>query len=116
MVQNRLGVKQGCVLSPLLLMIVINVVLQNANSKGVKLSKSKKLSDVEFAENLTLLDEDKASLQEFFNRVIDRTKKLGMNVNVKETKCMVAYSDQPPKIFHTGDRVEQVSCFDTLTV
>ena len=56
------GVKQGCVLSPLLFIIVFDFTLQNANSKGVRLSNSKQLSDIEFVDNLTLLDKDKASL------------------------------------------------------
>ncbi|KAK2703327.1 hypothetical protein QYM36_018177, partial [Artemia franciscana] len=62
--------------------------------------------DVEFADDLTLLDEDKASLQEFFNRVTDRAEKVGLHVYVKKTNRMAVGSDQPLEIFYKGKRVE----------
>ena len=107
-------IKRGCVLSPLLIIIVIDFILRNSNSKGLRLSNLKQLSYVGFADDLTLLDEDKASLQEFFNRITDRSEKAGLHVNAKKKKCMAVCSDQPLEILHKGERVEQVSCFQYL--
>ena len=102
-----------CAVSPPFI-IVITFIFRNTNGKEVRISNSKQLSDIEFADDLTLLDEDKASLQEFFNSAIDQAEKEGLNINVKKTKCMAVFTNQPLEIFHKDERVKQVSCFRYL--
>ena len=56
------GVKQGCVLSPFLFVIVMDYILRQSSGCGVKIS-SRQISDLDFADDVVLLEEAKQRLQ-----------------------------------------------------
>ena len=85
------GVRQGCVLSPLLFNIFLadlQGILDN-NGDNVKLSKTSTISCLLWADDILMLSESKAGLQaklDALEKYCDTNK---LSVNTKKTQCMI---------------------------
>ena len=60
------GVRQGCVLSPFLFVIIMDYILRRNSGYGVKVS-SKQLCDLDFADDVVLLEDSKQRLQQLLD-------------------------------------------------
>ena len=83
------GVRQGCVWSPLLFGIVIDWVLKNSLGKNrIVLEKrrssryqQRRLSDLDFADDIALIDESEQRLQHATFEVEEKGRKVGLTIN-----------------------------------
>ena len=92
------GVRQGCIWSPLLFLILIDYILKHSlddNKLGMVLEKrissrypEQKLSDLAFADDIALLDNTEEMLQKATDEVASKGAKAGLIINVKKTKVM----------------------------
>ena len=106
------GVKQGCVLSPFLFVIVMDYILRQSSGCGVKIS-SRQISDLDFADDVVLLEEAKQRLQLLLDAIDEKAEKVGLAVNVSKTKSM-ATSDSPLILKCKGKAIDQVKEFKYL--
>ena len=91
-------VRQGCVWSPLLFGIVIDWVLKNSldkNNLGIVLEKRRssryqqqRLSDLDFADDIVLIEESEQRLQHATSEVEEKGRKVGLTINSKKTEVM----------------------------
>ena len=107
------GVKQGCVLSPLLFVIVIDYILRSTSTDGIQLNPETRLSDVDFADDIAVLESCKQRLQELLDKVRERGGHVGLKINNEKTKCM-ATTDSPLSITCGDQHIEQVVHFKYL--
>ena len=112
------GVRQGCVLSPILYNIYSEIMMRDVlNSDiGIKVN-GEIISSCRYADDTALLAESEVGLQ----RVIDKLDRVGINyglrINTKKTKVMVmSKAKVGPKINITirGEALQQVSDFSYL--
>ena len=82
------GVKQGCVLSPLLFVLVLYYVLRDCTGFGIQIGEAKKLADLDFADDIALMERNKAKLQDLLNTIRENTSRLGLKINTEKTKSM----------------------------
>jgi len=84
----RSRVRQGCVLSPLLLGIVIDWVLKTSMSEntGISWVDGTTLSDLDFADDIVLLHDSSEGMQ---TALENEAKKVGLVINVSKTKIML---------------------------
>ncbi|XP_065572926.1 uncharacterized protein LOC136035227 [Artemia franciscana] len=73
------GVKQRCVLSPFLFVIVMDYILRQSSGIGVK-NSSRQISDLDFAVDVFLLEEAKLRLQLLHNAIDEKADKMGLAV------------------------------------
>ena len=85
------GVRQGCVLSPLIFILVMDWILKRAtdNDKGLLWNKEQRLADLDFADDIALLESSWAGISELTNRVEEEAATVGLRINADKTKIMV---------------------------
>jgi hypothetical protein len=89
--QIRRGVRQGCILSPLLFNIYSEEIFQKATEdieKGVKVNGFY-VNNIRFADDTVLIADNMADLQDLLNRVNYFGKQAGLTINHKKTKMMI---------------------------
>jgi hypothetical protein len=83
------GVRQGCILSPIMFLIVINAVMRNVNRGrrgGIRWGLVDRLEDLVFADDLCLLSEAHEEMEMKFGDLIKEAGKVGLVINAKKTK------------------------------
>ena len=106
------GFRQGCVLSPMLLIIIIDYTLRFASGYGVKVS-NKPLFDMHFADDFVLLEESKERLQQLLDTITENAKNVGLKINVDKSKSM-AITTSPLVLNCKNKDLEKVQEFKYL--
>ena len=113
------GVRQGCLLSPLLFSIYAEMMMVEAmdDVKGGVRVGGEMLTDVKFADDQGMVSETEEGLQNLMNALHEKGKNYDMKINVKKTKVMRVSKDKrapPLNITIEGEVVEQVKQFRYL--
>ena len=108
------GVKQGCVISGLLFLIVMDWIMTKTvenDNNGIRWNFTTVLEDIDFADDLALLSSTKTHIQKKVDRLNKHSKVIGMKTSIKKTK-LVRYNakDQTP-VSIDGKDVEDVDSF-----
>ena len=89
------GVRQGCVISPLLFNLysefMINEAMETVEGIGFN---GVNITNLRFADDAVLITDKRKKLQKMINRLNETCKDYGMEVNVKKTKVMVLGSTE----------------------
>ncbi len=107
------GVKQGCVLSPLLFLLVLDWVMRKVNSggKGIQWTLTKRLEDIDFADDLCLLAQKGSDIVESLRRLVKYAKQVGLKVNTTKTKIMRINTNAPCTLSIDGKTIGEVESF-----
>ena len=110
------GVRQGCILSPFLFLMVVDFVMKKALSRpeyGVKWKEHGRLMDLDFADDIALLAEDRNTLQNMTNDLDSGSTKVGLRISCEKTKTMTISGDGFPLVIGQ-QQVEEVTRFTYL--
>ena len=112
------GVRQVCLLSPLLFSIYVEAMMIKAMEdidEGVKVG-GKLLRDIRFADDQAVVADSEKGLQEIMDKLVEVGRKYDMEINVKKTKTMrMSKRDgSVVNIVIEGRNVEQVKKFRYL--
>ncbi|BHF80935.1 hypothetical protein SprV_0702406400 [Sparganum proliferum] len=114
----RSGVRQGCILSPILFNYAIDWILGRAlrESDGVEIAPGHRLTDLDYADDIALLDSSFGDLQSMVSRVNEVAKSVGLSINAGKTKvfssCIPDQEKAPLGI--DGCQLEEVDSFKYL--
>jgi hypothetical protein len=83
------GLKQGDALSPLLYNFALEYAISKVqeNQMGLKLNGTHQL--LAYADDVNLLGDNIDTLENHKETLIDASKKVGLEINVEKTKCML---------------------------
>ena len=95
------GVRQGCILSPMLFLITIDWVMRQTTSdkaRGIQWTLFTHLEDLDFADDLALLSSRSDHLQVKTDRLDKFSSQTGLHINTMKTKVMSINSLNPTPI------------------
>ena len=111
------GVRQGCILSPILFLIIIDWVMRkstNDANRGIPWGEGFNLDDLDFADDLALLSNKQDDLQNKTNNLVKFADQVGLKVNVKKTETMHTGADPDSPIYIDGEAVKSTKKFTYL--
>ena len=112
----KTGVRQGCVMSGFLFLLIIDWVMSETTSKknGVRWGLQGTLEDLDFADDIALLSENRSQLQDKTNRLIVSAQRVGLNLNKDKCKVMSTKAKSNETITVNGEPLKDVNNFTYL--
>ena len=113
----KTGVRQGCLLSPLLFTLCIDWVMKKTteNSKrGLLWTFDKSLEDLDFADDIALLAHRFKDMQDKTDDLVAYGSRIGLHVNAKKTKVMKLNSKTNAELKINNNTIEEVPEFTYL--
>ena len=111
-IEVKTGVRQGCLLSPLLFLMVLDWVSKNAyegKRLGLQWTLTQRLEDVDYADDLFLLTHRLVDVKEKGERLQETGGQTGLKINIQKTKKMQIGVSQQESLELHGEAVERVS-------
>ena len=104
-IKMKRGVRQGCILPP----ILFNIYTEEA----FRSCKKKKVYKISYADDTVIMAESEKELNDTLTKIKSNLQKWSIRINPKKTKCMVVTDNETQKIdIEIGDdKLEQVSIF-----
>ena len=110
----KTGVRQGCLLSPFLSLLVIDWIMKTVTSNrnnGIQWTLLTQLDDLDFANDLALLSHNKKQMQNKTDLLKVVSEKTGLKINKGKAEVMKINTSVTTPITVVGEHVKEVESF-----
>ena len=110
------GVRQGCLLSPIIFLMVLDGVMRKVTSRprGLQWGITGRLEDIDFADDLCLLSQRMDDMKEKLEELNEEGKKVGLKINYEKTKEIRLNTRNHQQLVVNGKIIEEVDYFKYL--
>ncbi|XP_043922942.1 uncharacterized protein LOC122798228, partial [Protopterus annectens] len=115
--QVKTGVRQGCLLSQFLFLLVIDWIMKKSTAgqkNGIQWTLWNQLEDLDYADDLALISHSQQQMQNKTNLVAVTALEVGLNINNLKTKILKLNSTNTNPITLQGKPLEEVQSFTYL--
>ena len=114
-VEITAGVRQGCIISPTLFLIIIDWIMKKSSANtGIPWKVFQQLEDLEFADDICILSNTQQKMQNKVEKLNEFANKTGLKINVGKTKLMVIGDTNNSQIKLHNNNLEKVNKFNYL--
>ena len=111
----KTGVKQGCLLSPFLFLLVIDWIMKSCDPKdGIQWTLTEQLNDLDYADDIGLLSSNRTQMQRKTNKISEISGKVGLRINTQKTKILRINAATNDPIMLNEEELENVTTFEYL--
>ena len=110
----KTGVKQGCMLSPLLFTFCIDWLMKQTTkhaSRGISWTFQKSLEDLDFADDIALISQRHQDIQSKTDDLCQYGEQIGLNINESKTKLMKVNNMVQRRVTINNKNIEEVKEF-----
>ncbi|RXN14088.1 endonuclease-reverse transcriptase [Labeo rohita] len=110
----RTGVRQGCLLSPFLFLLVIDWIMKMTTAgrkNGIQWTPWTQLEDLDFADDLALLSHNHNQMQDKTTRPATTSARTGLVINRRETELMKINTTVSTPVTVGGEPIQEVESF-----
>ena len=111
------GVRQGCLLTATIFLIVIDWVTRKAKKDrrlGIHWTLPKQLEDLDFSDDISLLAHWHEDAQTKLKHVADEAEKVGLQININKTEVMRVNNNRQQAIQLRGKEIKEADSFTYL--
>ena len=112
----RTGVRQGCMLSPIIFLIVIDWIMRRTTSEcdtGLQWTTNR-LEDLDFADDICLLSHNRHDAQTKLERLAEEARKTGLRINTAKTEVMRINTEHGEPLMLSGCSIKDTDRFTYL--
>ncbi|VDO94892.1 unnamed protein product [Schistosoma margrebowiei] len=112
--QVRTGVRQGCLLSPFLFLLVVDWIMKTSTSEGkhgIQWTAQNQLNDLDFSDHLVLLSHTHKQMQIKTASVAAVSASVGLNIHKGKTKVLKFKMENSNPITLDGETLDDVEFF-----
>ena len=112
--QVKTGVRQGCLLSPFLFLLVIDWIMRETTrgkNNGIQWTLFEQLDDLDFADDLALLAHNQNQMQDKTRRLEAFYAKTGLKINLRKTELIKIDTTANTPITVGGKPIKEVESF-----
>jgi len=113
----RTGVRQGCMLSPTIFLMVIDWIMRQTtvdSNTGIQWTFNRQLEDLDFADDIGLLSHRQQHAQSKLTRLSEEAGKTGLKINTRKTEVMRINNKQEVPIQLQGENIKETDRFTYL--
>lgn len=112
----RSGVRQGCLLSPIIFLMVLDGVMRKVTSQrgGIQWGLTERLEDIDFADDLCLMAHKKTDITRKLEKLQVEGSRVGLKINMDKTKEMRLNSRNQEALMVGEKEIERVEQFQYL--
>lgn len=111
------GVRQGCVLSPTLFLLVLDLLMRKTlggRKRGIQWNFLERLEDLDYADDVCMLAQRLSDMSFKLDKLKEYSAMTGLRINVNKTKEMRMNVSTRENLEIDGNRIERVDSFQYL--
>ena len=113
-IEVRNGVRQGCILSPTLFLLILDSVMKRVKGlrkRGIQWSMKERMEDLDYADDICMLAQRFCDVDKKLKRLKEEEESAGLYININKTKGMRVNTSNTQKFRLENTEIKEIESF-----